>query len=117
MKEIDGPIRVLDPACGDGNLLQAMADVLPKSVRQRVTLIGIENDAASFHTLRGRRANFGGCRTELLQGDFLDSFTDGGLFDEAQSLEPVDVIIANPPYVRTQVMGAACTGPGGALSA
>jgi type I restriction-modification system DNA methylase subunit len=100
LKEIEGSIRILDPACGDGNLLQAMADVLSKGDRQRVTLIGIENDPASFSALRSRRPLFRECQSELIHADFLDFFSNDGLFDECRSMEPVDVIIANPPYVR-----------------
>jgi hypothetical protein len=39
---------VLDPACGDDNLLCAINDALPRETRRRVTLVGIENDEASF---------------------------------------------------------------------
>jgi hypothetical protein len=106
MHGLKGPIRVLDPACGDGNLLCAVADVLPRDVRKRVTLIGIENDDASFVSLRARQPKFGTCHTDLIRGDFLEFFSEGDLFGTSQAIEPVDIIIANPPYVRTQVLGA-----------
>ncbi|MBI3865476.1 MAG: N-6 DNA methylase [Planctomycetia bacterium] len=106
MKDLDGPLRVLDPACGDGNLLRAMVEVLPDALLRRITLVGIENDDSSFDALRSRGADFGRCRTDFINGDFLDFFNDDGLFEKTQSIEPVDVIVANPPYVRTQVMGA-----------
>ena len=50
----NGPIRVLDPACGDGNLLCAINEALPREMRRRVTLVGIENDYASFASLGGQ---------------------------------------------------------------
>jgi len=103
---IEGPIRVLDPACGDGNLLRAMAEVLPKKIQRRVTLIGIENDDASFTALTSGTNQFGACAADLIKGDFLEFFEDGDLFGAPQELAPVDVIVANPPYVRTQVLGA-----------
>jgi methylase of polypeptide subunit release factors len=106
MHDLKGPIRVLDPACGDGNLLCALADVLPRDVRKRVTLIGIENDDASFASLRARQPKLGTCHTDLIKGDFLEFFSEGDLFGTSQTIEPVDIIIANPPYVRTQVLGA-----------
>lgn len=106
MANMAGELRVLDPACGDGNLLQAMIAALPKEILERVKLIGMENDEASFKSLRSRSLGFDICRTELIKGDFLDAFDECSLFGPAQTLEPVDVIVANPPYVRTQVMGA-----------
>lgn len=106
MRGLSGPLRVLDPACGDGNLLCAMTEVLPDDLKRRVTLIGIESDDDSFLALNSRQSRFGTCRTDLIKGDFLEFFDDGGLFGPGQKIEPVDVIIANPPYVRTQVLGA-----------
>jgi SAM-dependent methyltransferase len=106
MKSLTGPLRVLDPACGDGNLLRAMVHVLPKDLLRRVTLIGVESDRASFAALRSRQSDFAPFRTAFIQRDFLDFFDDDGLFGASDAIEPVDVIVANPPYVRTQVMGA-----------
>jgi adenine-specific DNA-methyltransferase len=52
---LKGPLRVLDRACGDGNLLSAINDALPRDVRRRVTLVGIENDEASFASTRAQQ--------------------------------------------------------------
>ncbi|HEX5443943.1 MAG TPA: N-6 DNA methylase [Pirellulales bacterium] len=106
VRDRKGPVRVLDPACGDGNLLCAINEALPREMRRRVTLIGVENDDASFASLRARQAKFNGCHTELVKGDFLEFFGDNDLFGSHEAIEPVDCIIANPPYVRTQVLGA-----------
>lgn len=106
MAGLQGPIRVLDPACGDGNLLCAIYDALSRELRRRITLIGIENDDASFAALKARQPKFNGCHTDLVQGDFLEFFGDNDLFGSHEAMEPVDCIIANPPYVRTQVLGA-----------
>ncbi|HJT32176.1 MAG TPA: N-6 DNA methylase [Pirellulales bacterium] len=103
---LKGPIRVLDPACGDGNLLCAIYDALPRDMRRRATLIGIESDDASFASLKARQPKFNGCHTDLIKGDFLEFFGDNDLFGSHEAIEPVDCIIANPPYVRTQVLGA-----------
>jgi tRNA1(Val) A37 N6-methylase TrmN6 len=103
---MEGPIRVLDPACGDGNLLYAINDALRSEIRARVTLIGIENDDDSFASLRARQASFKPCRTEVIKGNFLEFFDEGDMFGSTEAMAPVDAIIANPPYVRTQVMGA-----------
>ncbi len=105
MCSFDGSIRILDPACGDGNLLCAVAEVLPAAVLRRATLIGIENDELSFATLT-RRTQLHGCRTDFIKGDFLEYFDCRSLFGRNTELAPVDIIVANPPYVRTQVLGA-----------
>lgn len=75
-------------------------------MRRRATLVGIENDEASFASLRARRQTFDGCQTDLVRGDFLQFFGGNDLFGSGEELEPVDCILANPPYVRTQVLGA-----------
>ncbi len=107
LSRFDGSIRILDPACGDGNLLVSMAEAMPKPERGRCTLVGIEDDLDSFQTLTDRLASIADCPpAELKRGDFLDYFDDGTMFSSSLELEPVDVIIANPPYVRTQVLGA-----------
>lgn len=106
MGAMDGPLRVLDPACGDGNLLSAIAAAMPECLRRRTTLIGIEQDDNSFTALRSRHSELSTCNTDLIKGDFLEFFDDCGLFGSGQVIDPVDVIIANPPYVRTQVLGA-----------
>ena len=103
---LPGNLRILDPACGDGNLLLAMADALPSDVLSRSTIVGIENDRAAYNTLMARLQEKGPCSTDLIMGDFLDYVDDGTMFSVTKQLEPVDVVIANPPYVRTQVLGA-----------
>ncbi len=103
----EGPLRILDPACGDGNLLVAMAQALPAEVRRRSTLVGIEDDIGSFDTLTRRIATMEDVPpADLKMGDFLDLVDDGTMFASLPPIDPVEVVIANPPYVRTQVLGA-----------
>ncbi len=109
-QHVTGQIRVLDPACGDGGLLVALTNALPKSVRRRLTVEGFETDASELAKANESLRQLG-IAAALHNRDFLSEEGIGGraefrgLFDE----EPVtlyDVVIANPPYVRTQVMGA-----------
>ncbi|WP_197443076.1 Eco57I restriction-modification methylase domain-containing protein [Lignipirellula cremea] len=92
-----GPVRVLDPACGDGGLLLAMFSQLPPGVRKRVMLIGCETDPLALEAAQDRLAVVPASQRMLQLQDFL----------AAEAMEPVDAVIANPPYVRTQVLGAA----------
>ncbi len=85
----------LDPACGDGELLLAF-----KRLRPHAKLVGYDLNAAALA--------FAGTRIDarLEARDFLELALDhrtGGLFAPT---EKFDVVIANPPYVRTQVLGA-----------
>ena len=87
---------VLDPACGDGELLRAYREKCPKA-----KIVGFDLDVEALDLARN---NVGNGRFE--RRNFLEvalEYRNGGLFAPT---EKVDVVIANPPYVRTQVMGA-----------
>lgn len=98
-------LRVLDPACGDGNLLAAVVNALPGARRNRVTLVGVEKNAASLVAARERLLKISKRPSEWIEGDFLELAGEGD--GERPAWFGVDAIIANPPYVRTQVLGAA----------
>lgn len=102
-------LRVLDPAVGDGELLLAMLEGLSERGHFNVEVFGFDTDqnAAQLASSRIKRA-FPQVALDLMHEDFLEfalKFKNPGLF-ERLAFEPVDLIIANPPYVRTQVMGA-----------
>ncbi len=98
-----GTIRVLDPAVGDGELLHSLLARLPKEVE----VVGFETDGAALALAVTRLTRqFPNARFNLLEGSFLDHVLDDfsdGLFPRG---ETYDFIIANPPYVRTQIIGA-----------
>ncbi len=105
-------LRVLDPSCGDGELLLAMQRSA-RGIRDRLILIGVEADGESLKRAEQRLGKGGD--VHLIPGDFLalTSRMNGqpSLFGNPPlppALQfPADVIIANPPYVRTQILGAA----------
>jgi adenine-specific DNA-methyltransferase len=103
-------LRVLDPSCGDGELLQAFYEAVPAKKRRGLTLIGMDQDASSIADAK-KRLGILKCDVHLEQGDFLETAlafsTQASLWrSAASSYSDVDVVIANPPYVRTQVLGA-----------
>lgn len=105
----DSTIRVLDPACGDGELLRALVDNWPQKLRSSVNLIGIDLDRIAFQNVRYRVQNLGVNAIDLRREDFLERVRTelkSTLLLPGSLLDSVDVIIANPPYVRTQVLGA-----------
>ena len=85
--------RVLDPACGDGALLAAFQNQCPRS-----QLHGYDLDGAALVQLA---ANLTGAFEET---DFLEVAKSHR--DELFAPAGFDVVVANPPYVRTQVLGA-----------
>lgn len=95
-----GPVRVLDPACGSGELLFAIRDALAGRLPGApVELVGYDLDPAGLALARLRAAG-SGVEAEWRQSDFLADCA--GL-----PAESFDAVIANPPYVRTQQLGGA----------
>jgi tRNA1(Val) A37 N6-methylase TrmN6 len=106
-------LKVLDPACGDGALLMAMSDVLQQNNRN-FELYGFDSNSeylsiAKENLLLNNQIN----GANLSLADFLEivdlkkkqlSFFDS---DSSSINEFADLVIANPPYVRTQILGTA----------
>ena len=106
-----GKIRVLDPACGDGALLDALIKNLPPAFRKRVEAVGYDTDPEAIRIASQRlRQDFPDLDVRLEQKDFLEHVLNlqggGDLFSAGEVQEPFHLVIANPPYVRTQIMGA-----------
>lgn len=107
-------ITILDPAIGDGELVLALLDALKSKTSATLRVRGFDtNSAALDETARRITALFPRVNLELTCGDFLEFvMEDKGvtlaptLFSQTRT-QTFDVIIANPPYVRTQIMGSA----------
>lgn len=106
-------ISVLDPSCGDGELLVAAVRYL-KNKGLCVDVYGVETDEPTLSLARRRiEPLLDECDTcNLYQADFLSCQSEDDeqrLLDgqnEMPLIPKVDMLIANPPYVRTQVLGA-----------
>jgi len=112
-------LTVLDPACGDGELLEAFARAVSTKDRERLTLVGYDTDQDAVAEASRNLLGLGIKVVDVSAADFLslavvDPSMNGGLFGQngglfEQQVEravEADVIISNPPYVRTQVLGA-----------
>jgi len=105
-------LRVLDPAVGEGALLVSLLKKLPHGMAAEVHGFESSNTALRTASERLEHCYPKGVR-HLIKRDFLAFVLNGsrgtvaqrGLFDESPS-ETFDLIIANPPYVRTQIIGS-----------
>lgn len=105
-----GLIRVLDPACGDGELLFALLKSLPIAIRDRLEIVGYDTDSNAINSAYDRLSqDFPNINIRLEEKDFLDHIMSlqrsGDLFSELKD-KPFNIVIANPPYVRTQIIGS-----------
>lgn len=105
--------RVLDPACGEAELLVAMGEVLSERGLD-FSLTGFDSNKEYLNFAETRLSSFSNKKTDLILGDFLmsvdvtNSNNTPTLFDNISTSEvnnSFDIVIANPPYVRTQILG------------
>lgn len=104
--------KVLDPACGEGELLVALGDKLTETDKG-FTLTGYDSNDQYLSLAKERLLRFGVGKTVLVCDDFLqaiDISQNQGVLDlflDKKSLinGAFDMVIANPPYVRTQILG------------
>lgn len=112
---VDGKdvIRVLDPAVGDGELLMSLLVKLKPLTEARIIVSGFDtNESALEHAHRRMSVAFPSVELQLKTENFLDFVMEQRGFSLGSSLfanlnqNSFDIVIANPPYVRTQIMGA-----------
>lgn len=99
------PKTVMDPAAGDGALLAAVARRLGSDSSH---LVGFDVDSAAIQTATDRLAAEG-VAVEMRQCDFIESLAQQPELGQVLDTKPMlaDIVIANPPYVRTQTLGQA----------
>lgn len=107
-------IRVLDPAVGDGELLLSLLTKISGRTKAKIEIHGFDVDGAALSQARQRIIlEFPRVVLHLERGNFLNfvlslqsASRTPSLFDSPAPAQEFDLIIANPPYVRTQIMGA-----------
>lgn len=109
----DQPTRILDPALGNGVLVESLLAQMQTGNGSSVEVHGFETDQAALREATDRiHQRFPNVSVDFRLMSFLefvrDEFgTEGNLSLFASSAPMAyDAIIANPPYVRTQIIGA-----------
>lgn len=98
-------IVVADPAIGDGELILSFLSSLEST--DNVDVIGFDINFDSIELSKSRISTlYPNVKINLIHGDFLDYCINNNSELYKKKLPKFDVIIANPPYVRTQVLGA-----------
>lgn len=98
-------IRILDPAVGDGALLIALLELLPSNLYKRIEIFGFDTDVIAINLAKQNvKSAFPSIVFCFKQIDFLDY-----LLGYDKNTEQFDLVIANPPYVRTQILGSSQT--------
>lgn len=111
-KRASDPIRILDPGLGDGELLLSLIKILLEKGFSNIQVFGFETSEKALKLASSRlKQAFPHVKTTFENANFLEfvlhNFSNsiqGDLFPSTG--ERFDLIISNPPYVRTQVMGA-----------
>lgn len=94
-------IVVKDPSCGDGALLYSIAQTL-KEHHIDYVLEGSDTNKEYLVKAQEKLLEIKDCpQVSLTEVDFVEN-----RITSSHNLSYVDVFIANPPYVRTQVLGA-----------
>lgn len=107
-------IRVLDPAVGDGELLISLLTRISERTKVAIAVYGFDIDGSALGQARQRILTaFPNVELHLERSNFLNFVLNlqapsrtPSLFDNPAPAQDFDLIIANPPYVRTQIMGA-----------
>ena len=104
-------IRILDPAVGQGELIISLINKLPKEHRKKIEINGFETDPYAIKIATERIIKkFPNSTVCFEHRSFLEFVLERYNRDLLSCLdipEAYDLIIANPPYVRTQIIGAA----------
>lgn len=98
-------LTVLDPACGSGSLLSAIYKIGHHRIK---SLIGYDTNEEYLTEARISLQNFDSEKIfNFICEDFLSVCPNvPNLCMDNSRNEFADIVIANPPYVRTQVLGA-----------
>lgn len=101
-------VNIVDPAIGDGELLVSLIDKLIESGVKHVNAYGFDTNKQSIAITKKRlESMYPNVTLYLIAGDFLELCIKKKADDPSvEHIPKFDMLIANPPYIRTQVLGA-----------
>ncbi len=106
-------IKIVDPAVGDGELIISLIRNLKANSIQNIDVYGFDTNKESIEITKKRLLEkFPDIKPNLFTKDFLEVCLEKGGVSGSLSLftsnnvPDFDLLIANPPYIRTQVLGA-----------
>ena len=108
-EQFSDSIKILDPAVGDGELIIAILSNLASNDYKKVCVTGFDTDQTAINKALSRTSNL---FPDIPINLFCESFVDISQhlhLENHQSLfatQKFNIVIANPPYVRTQNLGA-----------
>lgn len=92
-------IKILDPAVGDGDLLYALVALLKNLGVKKLTVFGFDTNTNAIEKTKVKFKEY--------EKEFNLQFKSCDFLLESETIEEkFDLVISNPPYVRTQVLGA-----------
>ncbi|WP_299948572.1 N-6 DNA methylase [uncultured Microbulbifer sp.] len=111
---VQGSIKIVDPAVGDGELLLSLIKKLKEQSVSNIEAHGFDTNSASIQITEKRiRHEHPDIKLILHNKDFLQVCLEKDSGSETSDLFSVnddtllfDLLIANPPYIRTQVLGS-----------
>jgi adenine-specific DNA-methyltransferase len=112
-KGIHGPTKILDPAVGDAELLNAILQQASNTLRADYSVHGFDTSQEAISVSSNRiSTQHPNIKIQFECSDFLDHVLSFYSDEDSNPLFAKDIgekyhlIIANPPYIRTQVLGA-----------
>ena len=108
-EQFEDSIKILDPAVGDGELIMAILSELTSNDYKKVCVTGFDTDQIAITKALSRTSNlFPDIPINLVCESFVDISQNYRLENHQPLFAPqkFNIVIANPPYVRTQNLGA-----------
>lgn len=94
-------LKILDPSVGDGVLILSVLENLKLANFKSIEILAFDIDDSNFSVIRNIISDrYNNVDITLKSQDFLEYYV------ERSEGESFDLIIANPPYVRNQVLGS-----------